>query len=304
MTPPPAGVRAQLADLGVTALPDSFVRYPGDQRHASWSFAGAHGERYWLKVEVSSAYFAGIANEARLLGALRGRADVPNLVVHSSVGTAPHFLVTEDATEGRVETQPVMATDSAVDAVAVAYARFFACVDAYRFDRPTGHDLLVESPDLNLLLAGPLQGAAAAVWKTLVDDVRAAVRPELVGLVHGSLDRRNVVFGPRGPVLLDLEVCRPGPASFDLAQMCGSLIDDGQTGCALTWLSRCRERLAATWRPVNIAGYLIVRYFNRARAIGVEPAHLAGTVNVVQRLLETDSHGGEIIGPGLVAAPG
>lgn len=287
MTPPPPEVLTQLADMGITSPIGPFVRYRRDQRHASWTFTGTNGKRLWLKIEVASAYFAGIANEARLLEALIGRVEVPALVAQSSIGATPRFLVTEDATGGRAQRYSLMDSASSVDEVAKAYAQFFACVDAYRFDRPTGHDLLVESPDLNALLARPLQHNSAADWKTLVGEIRSAVRPEQVGLVHGSLDPRNLVLGPRGPVLLDLEACRPGPASFDIAQMCGSLIDADQTVLALNWLCSCKRRLASNWFPANIAGFLIVRYVNRANAPGAEPAHHSSTIRVVRELTQT-----------------
>lgn len=49
-------------------------------------------------------------------------------------------------------------------------------------------------------------------WSAIAD-----ADPSGVGIVHGDLHRDNVVVGPLGPVLTDLELAGAGPPSYDVA---------------------------------------------------------------------------------------
>ncbi|HMJ79238.1 MAG TPA: aminoglycoside phosphotransferase family protein [Iamia sp.] len=57
------------------------------------------------------------------------------------------------------------------------------------------------------------------VWQAALDEARAAPAGTVAGgaVLHGDLHAGNVVIGPRGPVLVDLELAGWGPRAYDAA---------------------------------------------------------------------------------------
>lgn len=88
--------------------------------------------------------------------------------------------------------------------------------------------------DPYFLAAAAVHPDCAAVLRALVD----ATAARKLALVHGDVSPKNILAGPRGPVLLDAECAWYGDPAFDAAF------------CLCHLLAKC------LWRPAHADGYL------------------------------------------------
>ena len=231
--------------------------FAGEQRHRSWRITTAT-EILWVKIEMSISPVSGLCREAACLRAL-GPNPLPRLIY---ARIQPTMLVTAEC-PGRPVADCGEASSWAAGAASALGTFWRRRREAPRFAHAPGPDLFGDRPDLGRLLVEAAVNAPPAL-ATLSNSLARDVRPEPIGLVHGSYDPDNVlVEAGRLTGLVDLEAVRFGPLAWDVATMADGLLESQGFAAARTWLA-CAAAIGAA--PTAIAGYLALRACYRTAA--------------------------------------